>query len=324
MKVQDSKNPYLLSLASGICLGLAIFTKITAFTIIPLVAIMVYFNGNKSVKTLILWILPVVLIPFIWPLQAIDANQFDLWLRDVVGQSQRHSLGLPYISQIFLQFDPLLFILGIAGITFATVRKKYFVLAWIAPFALFLLFIGYNQYFYWIPVLPAFCISAAIFIVEIPKFVKKEKLYKTLVFSVVSVIAIFGLISTTLLVSTNVSDSEFQATSYVVQNVNGDDTTVLASPTYSWILNYVFHKENVLLDYSLALFQPITTPKVLLVADPHFIIDMGRGQQLQQIYNDTKTVITFDGHVSKYDLSKYPYVNLQVNEEGSYITIKTK
>lgn len=324
LRTKNSTHKKSMVLFSGICLGLAIFTKITAFTAIPLVAGIIFFNMRNTPKTLILWILPVILIPFLWPLQAINANQFDLWIQDVMGQTQRHSLGLPYISQIFLQFDPILFVLGVAGMIFAATRKDYFLLAWIIPFVIFLVLIGYIQYFYWIPVLPVFCISAAMLVGNVFTYVRKEKLAKILTFSTVAAIAVFGIISTALVITTNMSDSEFQTASYVIKNINGNDTTILASSTYSWIFNYVFHKANVSIDYSLVLFQPIETQKVLLVADPHLIIDLGRGQKLQQVYNDTKTIAKFDGSVSKYDTSKYPYTNLYTNEEGGHIEIRIK
>jgi dolichyl-phosphate-mannose--protein O-mannosyl transferase len=45
-------NNYILIVFSGIFLGLAIFTKIHAFTMIPLVAFLIYRNNKRSLKTL--------------------------------------------------------------------------------------------------------------------------------------------------------------------------------------------------------------------------------------------------------------------------------
>ena len=63
-------------LLSGIFLGLAIFTKIPVFTMIPLVAYFIYkygINGYKKrrLKTLGLWFIPVILIPAIWPVYSV-------------------------------------------------------------------------------------------------------------------------------------------------------------------------------------------------------------------------------------------------------------
>ncbi|MGI0060417.1 MAG: ArnT family glycosyltransferase, partial [Nitrosotalea sp.] len=161
LKTKDSKNKYMLVVFSGICLGIAIFTKIPVFTMIPLIAGLVYFNTGKNIKALILLLIPIILIPSIWPLQAVSTHQFDVWMKGVISQTQRSSLGLPYISLVFFKLDPVLFVLGIAGTVFAIVRRHYFILFWFVPFVIFLLTIGYNQYFYWIPILPVFCISAS-------------------------------------------------------------------------------------------------------------------------------------------------------------------
>ena len=323
LKIKDSNNKNVLLLFSGICLGVAIFTKIPVFTMIPLIAALVYFNTGKP-KTLLLWILPVILIPLIWPLQAIETHQFDLWLKDVISQSQRHSNGLPYISLIFFRIDPVLFSLGIGGAILAILRKDFFILAWTTPFIIFLYLIGYNQYFYWIPVLPIICISSSVLIVNLLGQIKEKKKYIVSSLGIISGLAIFGFVSTILIISVNVTTSEFRTASFVIQTLTDKDTTVLANPTYSWVLNYIFHKENTPDDYSFILFYPIKTEKVLLVADPHFLIDLERGKELQQIYNDSKTIATFDEDLTKYDMTQYPYSSLKMNLDGEHIEIKMK
>ncbi|HXX06290.1 MAG TPA: glycosyltransferase family 39 protein [Candidatus Bathyarchaeia archaeon] len=321
---KNSKHRNLTVLLSGICLGLAIFTKIPVFTMIPLVAGLIYFYNGKKSRLVILWLVPVLMLPLLWPLQSIEAGQFNLWVRDVISQTQRASTGLPYISEYFVLTDPVLFILGISGIIFCVVRKDYFILMWFVPFIIFLLAIGYNQYFYWIPVLPVFCISAAMLLVKTFERIKREDL-KNLPITVVLCITAFGLISTVMVISTNMSISQFQATAFVLQNVKDNDnqTTILASPSYSWIFNYVFHKENVFLDYSLVQWQPVDTPRVVLIADQHYEVDTMKGSQLEQIYNESKTVASFDIN-NLYDIGYYPYTNLKVNWEGSHIDIKEK
>src|SRR5207249_7620844 len=61
-----SKNNYVLILFSGICLGIAIFTKVPVMTLIPLVGFLIYSN-NKNVKKLVIWLAVVILILLIWP-----------------------------------------------------------------------------------------------------------------------------------------------------------------------------------------------------------------------------------------------------------------
>lgn len=318
---KNSKHPNVTIILSGICLGLAIFTKIPAFAMIPLIVGLVYFYNDKNLRLVMLWLIPVILIPLLWPIQSIETGQFDLWIKGVTYQTERFSYGLPYISYLFLEMDPVLFVLGIAGVIYCFGRRDWFILMWFVPFIIFLLAIGYNQYFYWIPILPVFCISASILVVKILERTKTKGL-KNLSIAVVLCIAVFGLVSTLLVVDANMSSSEFQAASYVVQHVKDNETTILASPTYSWIFSDVFHKANVFLDYTLVLYQPVVTPKVVLVDDLHYRIDMGRGYQLQQ-YNSSKTVASFDIH-NPYDIGYYPYTSLKVNWEGSNIEIKEK
>ena len=323
LRANSFKNKYVMISLSGICLGIAIFTKIPVFTMIPLIAGLVYFGTGKNPKYFLLWLLPVILIPLIWPLQAVSTHQFGMWLKDVISQTQRPSFGLPYISKIFFELDPVLFVLGIAGTVCAILKRNYFILFWFVPFVIFLLLIGYNQYFYWIPILPVFCISSALFVVTLLETVNMEKLRNMLPL-IISGIAIFGLVSTILIVSVNVTNTQFQAASFVLQNVNDSDTTVLANPTYSWILHYVFHKENIPNDYSFILFNQIKTDKIMLVADPHLLIDLERGKKLYQVYNDSKTLMTFDEDLSKYDITRYPYTSLQMALDGQHIEVRMK
>jgi predicted membrane-bound dolichyl-phosphate-mannose-protein mannosyltransferase len=321
---KDSKNKNLLVIISGVLLGLAIFTKIPAAAMIPLVVTLIYQRGDNNKKFMILLLIPIILLPLIWPIQSILSGQFDLWIRDVLGQTQRHSGGLPLISGIFLISDPVLFILGIAGIIFAGIRRNFFILVWFLPFVAFLGFIGYTQYFHWIPILPVFCIAAAVLLVEKLKNISKGKIRKILFIFVISGIGIFGVVSTSMLITTNVTASQFEAVAFTLKQTQDNNTTILAGPQYSWIFQYVFEKKHVYLDYSDLLFYPVQTKKTLLIADPHFMIDIGRGKQLQDIYNSTNKIATFDGNVLNYDLSKYPYTSMAQNYEASHIEIRAK
>ena len=78
-----------LVLLSGIFLGLAILTKIPIFTMIPLVGYLVYTSSNKNWKIVCLWFIPVILIPSSWPVDAISNGDFNLWLKDVIWNTQQ-------------------------------------------------------------------------------------------------------------------------------------------------------------------------------------------------------------------------------------------
>ena len=89
---QQKQQPYLLSaLLSGIFLGLAIFTKIPAITFIPLVGYLVYSNSSRSFKSIAVFVVPVLLIPLLWPTYSIIANEYDKWLDGIEFQTTRTS-----------------------------------------------------------------------------------------------------------------------------------------------------------------------------------------------------------------------------------------
>ena len=327
--VQSKSKNYVLILISGISLGLAIFTKVPAFTMIPLVGFLVYSRNNKSLKVLGLWFLPVVLIPLIWPAQSILANQFEIWIKDVMWQASRENPGLPWLVFIFVHVDPVLFAMGLAGFAYSVMKRDYVVFLWAIPFIVFLSQIGTGSYFHWIPVLPIFTIAAARIVIEvIEKIIKGQHSKK--VFAIITIISFgaFGLVSTALLITTDMTSAQFKSIAYVEkypqENQDGKDMTIISSPVYSWIFSYVFRKDHVLSDYRDLLYRPITTNNVLLIADPRFKMDIDGEVELLMIYTDTHTIATFDGNVVNYDSSNYPYTSMGNNFEGYHVEIRVR
>lgn len=323
MGTRDGRPKNVMVLLSGILMGVAIFTKIPAFTMIPLVAGMVYFGSGKNTRMLVLWIVPAILIPAVWPAQSVEAGQFGSWLHDVASQAHRPTYGLPYISSVFLQMDPVLFVMGVAGSAISIYRRDYFILMWIVPFVILLLSVGFNQYFYWIPVLPVFCISSSLLLSRIlvpGAGIKKKMVYLGVVLGV----GAFGLSSTVMLISTDMTSSQFQAAAYLLGQVKDgqNDTTILASPVYSWVLSSAFHRQNVLPDYTQVLWQPLPTKKFILAADQHYFIDMKRGPQVEHLFNDSSTMATFNGDAKRYDVLHYPYTSIRETYGGGQIEIR--
>ncbi|MFL6475890.1 MAG: ArnT family glycosyltransferase, partial [Nitrososphaera sp.] len=109
-KNSRSNNNILLVLLSGVFLGTAIFTKIPAFTMIPLVAFFIYRTNGGSIKALGIWFIPVILIPLIWPVQSIAAGAFSSWTNDVLWQINRENAGLPWIIFLLAVIDPFIFV----------------------------------------------------------------------------------------------------------------------------------------------------------------------------------------------------------------------
>ncbi|TBR23962.1 MAG: glycosyltransferase, partial [Candidatus Nitrosotenuis sp.] len=316
-----SKEKRWLVPASGICLGLAIFTKVPVFTLIPLIAYLIY-SQNKNKKLAILWLIPVLLIPLAWPAQSLLTNHFANWERDVLWQSHRVNSGLTGITTAFLAMDPVLFCFGIAGLIYSVIRKDIFVILWMIPFVVFFELIGYSQYFYWISILPAFCMASGVIVSDLGKRLKKEKLKKMLPYAAFFGIAIFGLVNSILVINTNMTGNQFEALSFVANYAKDKDATVLANPVYSWVMMDVFDLKNVKPNYDVILFAPIP-PRVILVADPHFYNDQGRGKQFKQVSDSTVSIKTFYSMKERYDLYSYPYSSLGYNHDAGKIEIKT-
>jgi 4-amino-4-deoxy-L-arabinose transferase-like glycosyltransferase len=150
-------------LLSGIFLGLAIFTKIPTFTMIPVVGFLIFTNNNRSLRVLGLWI---------WPAYNISSGQFNEWLNGIVHQETRGTYykGDKILSNALNQFfkvDPILFVIGICGLFYAPIRKDITLVLWVVPYLIFLYLIVWTTYFHLLIVLPAFCIAVAVLLENI-------------------------------------------------------------------------------------------------------------------------------------------------------------
>lgn len=311
-----TKQKRVLIIFSGCLLGLAVFTKIPAFTMIFVVAWIIY-TDRKKISDILLLLIPFALIPLIWPVNAIILDQFDLWQKGVLWQAHRTNSVLDIFGFLAV-IDPMMFVLGLSGIIIAALRKDKFLLLWFIPFIVFLSVVGYKQYFHWMIVVPAMCIAAGILLESIRKW---NIIKKTTYAWIISAVLIFGFVSTTLLIINDVSINQFQALSYVLENYD-DRVTILTSPVYSWILYEVFERENTPKDYSFILFYPPDTEKTVIMVDEHYRIDLARGPQLQNAIDRSTTVKTFDGIITKFDSKIYPYTNMQANGEATQIQIR--
>jgi hypothetical protein len=328
---KNNNNNNILIVLSGVFLGIAIFTKIPAFTMIPLVAFLIYRKNNRSLKALGIWFVPVILIPLIWPAQSILAGAFTSWTNDVLWQINRENAGLPWIVFLLAITDPFIFAAGFGGLAYSFVRRDYFILLWILPFMAFLGVLGYTNFFYWIPILPALCIGAAKLLFDIIEKSKKIT-QKTLTVAILSSIVVFGLTSTTLLIVTDVTSAQIESAAYVARYLDqtedgaAGNPTVVSNPIYSWIFKYVFDKDHIFSDYRDMLYFPVDTAKsrVLLIADPRFTLDIGNenNQLLHELYSNTSTIATFKGKVTNFDLGLYPYTSMIENYEGSEVAIR--
>jgi len=180
----------LLIVLSGICMGCAILVKIPSVAMIPLVLALAY-SANRSPRQALLWLVPVILIPLVWPGSAMLAGELDLWADGVLWQADRDGQGkldqlqkhlpvdlvqgqdpdilthpLILLNAIMMLFvlDPVLMTLGAAGLAFAAVTRNRFLILWAAPVLLFFGSIGYVSYFHLGMLWTAMCVAAAVLI----------------------------------------------------------------------------------------------------------------------------------------------------------------
>ncbi len=311
-----------LAILSGVFLGLAIFTKLPIFTMMPLIGFLVYSNSGKKLWSVGLWIIPVILIPLVWPLESVAAGQFDVWVNDLFWQVNRDSNRMTQVVEPFFIIDPVLLIIGLAGVGYAAIKKDPFVMLWLFPFLLFLSFVGYAQYFHVIPIIPVFCIAAAFLINGLASKARNAKKANLIKIGTLMPLAIFGLISTTYLITTNMTSAQFEAAGFVLA-IADEDTSIIASPVYSWMYIYIFDVDNTFHDYVDVLYYPILTEKIIVISDNHFENDISMSEKLEQLLSETHPVKTFEGEVLNYDLKRYPYTSMHKNYEGSKVEVRT-
>ena len=277
--IDNNQNfKYILTiLLSGISLGIAIFTKIPVFTMVPLIGFLIFRNSNNSFKILSAWLIPVVLIPLVWPAYAFSAGELNLWLEGVYYQTHREYVPLIFSIINILTLDPLLIALGIAGLILAIIKKDVFLLLWILPFVVFLQLIGYVSFFHFTPIFPAVCIGGARFIENLFKKFKGLKLFgRTLPFVIISAIGIYAIMSATSMFTFNVNETNFKATAFITRYLGDhNNITVIANPFYLWVPKQVFHLEDNVHYPNYSDIPTIKTEKVLFVLDDDIKKDLG-------------------------------------------------
>lgn len=307
----DTFNLIPTALLSGIFLGLAIFTKIPAVCLIPLVGYLVLKGssinrGKKNRTVLAVWLIPVILIPSLWPSFAILNGQFEEWYSDVLWQAGREGGILDTFNSI-LTMDPVLIIIGLAGVAFAVILKRdLFVLLWLIPFVIFFsFFIGRMAITFWVPMIPIFCISAGILIDGITSSIKlgrrdkitsrskisyyldEKKLSKkkkrnlvehlrVLAFPIIlAAVTVFGLTSTLMLITTDLNSSYFELYRFIIRHLQESsdniETLLVGSAklrSFYWIPEYVIFDSGNKFDFRASpLKDSLENKKAILLSD---------------------------------------------------------
>ncbi len=318
----------LILISSGVLLGLAIFIKIPAFLFIPLFVFLIHKESKRGfLKDISLLLVPVILIPAIWPAFAMLNGEFNIWIEGILWQASGRADNWVTGLRIFFIMDPIFSILGIAGIVYSVLRKDLLPSILFFTFLFFYLAIGYASYFHFIPLVPALSISGARLIADLPGIfrIRKRFVGKAISYIVIAEIGAFGLINTGMLINMNFTSHQLQATDEVIRLLSGTfDTigeegfingtsphsiTLVGNPYYHWVPQKVFHIDQIYTTYlSLAPFQ---TQYFIIIVDDRYHESMLSGSQsnrLTSLYNSTRSMAVFKGP----DLGQYvgdSYVN---------------
>jgi hypothetical protein len=325
-KSRYSISKYVLILLSGVFLGLAIYTKIPVFTMIPIVGTLVFFYSGKNLRSLGIWLIPVISIPLLWPLYSVVVGQTDLWAYWVLWQVERdRPLSISLAN--FFSIDPLLVSIGVAGLAFTIIKKDFFPLLWISPFLIFSYLIGWVQYFHLMLIFPAFCISSAILVGSIQRFISKYS--QVLSYAIVGFVFIFGIVSTTILITLDVNSDYFKlyaaiAEKIPVANQENEKITLIGSHWWVWdsywTSQYILNKPYAWIDPHLdpKFKDEILTDKVLIVADPIFVESLSRKinsdnlRQIRNLNNEATIIGSFTDNVTSQTKAYYPYNTLPI------------
>lgn len=321
--IRLSSNLYVLM--SGIFLGTAIYTKIPSITLIPLVGFLVLKHSNRNMKVLAIWLMPVVLIPLLWPAYSFSIGHIDDWLNGLYRQQNRvYRAGLSDSLVSFFVIDPILTISSLIGLIFAALRKDMFLLLWIIPFLLFSYYIGWVQYFHLALIIPALCIAVAVMVNDIGnKFTMPRVITKFSGVIILIPILIFGFASSVLLISVNINDLHMEAYALVTKHIFGDGASTVNGHNYSsillighwiyfWIPKFVFHAN---IDTAIRLndfptktedIKDLESKKIILIEDDNRGTLMSYNRPSNVLYNRT----IFPDVERQYDVNKYPYTSL--------------
>jgi hypothetical protein len=140
----------------------------------------------------------------------------------------------------------------------------------------------------------------------------------------ITTLAIFGLVNTGLLISTNVNSSFFEVYGAVVEHLpdgssnDKDNEVTMIGPrrwgiNYYWIPTYVFDKN--------LMFSDKTTNIEIFQTEKFVTID--EGEKLSKKYGDSYLGSVLIGDVENlarnYDFKEYPYTNMKYNQVPSVV-----
>jgi hypothetical protein len=288
------------------------------------------FRNTRSFRMLGLWMIPVILIPLLWPLYSFTTGHFNEWLNGIFSQASRGSQGDVFDSlHDFLIIDPILFVAGSLGIIYAAFKRDIFILLWAIPFLVFSYAIGWFIYFHLALLLPIVCIAPAVMINDLTAKFRNKNIRNVLPLSVISCMAIVGFISSLLLITLHVNSNHVEAYAYVLKlisdnektnensNIGNNRTLLIAHWIYFWIPKYVLHED---IDRWIRANESFDERKVIVVENSKRENLVSDKVPLTLVYNKTS-----NPYSDILDSNQYPYTSLKSKYSfklGSWISIK--
>ena len=275
----STKKKFSFALISGIFMGLAIFTKVPAFTMIPLVSYLIYAGNKKNLRSIGLWFIPVLIIPALWPLHALSIGGFQPWWEAIMWQTHRESQSLYLALNAFYNFDWMLLTFGIISLIYAGFGRDRFILLYTIPFLLFMIAIGHVVLIHLMLLFVVFSISAAKLFVDIVYYVKKKnKILHISSIGLITVVIILSFTSTVKQITVDNNSQYFKAADFlqgylpseenknIKFNETNNEASVVSHPFFSWVEKYHYQNEN----YDFWHNKQYETGKVIFVIDPIF------------------------------------------------------
>lgn len=348
------RRQVVLVLISGIFLGLAVFTKIPAFTFIPIAGFLVFSNTSRSFRLLGLWLGTVIIIPSLWVLLAASAGQFDSWLAGIAEQATgREDKPLVGSLQSFFRIDPVLLSVGALAVVMLLLKKDIVPLLWVLPYLAFFYFLSFSDIVHMVMLLPPFCIGFARLLDEGAKYLISRlsltKLQRLLPYIMLSPFAIFALLSMSILLVLDINSNYFLAYNYTVeylssqeeQNASSNPIAIIGrywTKSFLWIPQLVFDKDFLFIRDDSATFHRLSTQQildydVLLIADNRIMaLASGRDNlnsedlvslKLKTVYDSTEVLRAIEDKGPRYDRDVYPYTSLNFNRGIGEIEIRS-
>lgn len=336
-------------LLSGIALGLAIFTKVPIITFIPLIGYFI-FKINRSLRTLSLWLIPVFLIPMIWPMYVIYSDHLGDGLAGILYQVDRGERNFSDTISFIFNADPVLIALGLAGgIGITVLKRDPIFLLWVIPYILFIYQIGgIIKYFHFIELLPIIALAAAFIIVKIVDSIalisrKHENINvsNSIYIVLFAGICLFGLMSTLMFIDINTNETFFEISAFIsnqITNTTSPDEklTVMGQHwirSFSWIPMYIHDREHYIKDVfpDRYLREPLKTNDTLMIVDSQLkrsIYDYSNEgphmDEIRKIYHDSDRIGLFtDDPIGNYNTDHYPFTNLKESSSSGLIEIRS-